>query len=127
MDARIKAVAKRCKNRGGDCPCVLGCKAIGEIKERRMELIAARRKINDEILALANEANRLQSPWATLRDGFVFDLRGYVPVMVFDGHEASFVYEDENGEVAFDGPWPFNEDIAWPDDCERYGIRVDQV
>jgi hypothetical protein len=73
---------------------------------------------------LENLKRRLQTPPATLRDGFVFHSE-LQPVMVFDGDVAVFGYEDAVGEWVETDDWPFNETFVWQDDCERRNIRVE--
>lgn len=126
MDGRIRAMARKCKNRGGDCPCVLGCEAIKAIGTAMESLAREERKLQDKRERLENQLRRLNTPPAKLRDGFKFDPR-YQPVMVFDCGEAHFGYEDENGEWIDSEEWPFDPSVEfiWEDDCERHGIRVE--
>ena len=119
---KLEAVLGRCKQRGGDCPCVSGCQALDFVHARRDELNLARIDIDREIARLDNQRRRLESPMANL----VVDIRrdGLEPVMVFDGDEAIFGWEDQDGEWN-EGDWPFDREWVWPDDCERLGIRVE--
>jgi len=81
-----------------------------EVKQKRERLESVRR--------------RLASPMATLKTGFVF-APNLQPVIVFDGDEATFGYEDDDGEWIEQNVWPFTEDYVWADDCERLGFRVE--
>lgn len=124
LDFRIKQLSKKCRNRGGDCPCRDRCQAVDAINEALRELETKRKLIDREIDDFERTRRRLTTPMATLRDGFKFDER-YEPVIVFDGGEATFGYEDEDGEWIEANVWPFNEGFVWYDDCERLGIRVE--
>lgn len=94
------------------------------INEALRELQTKRKLIDREIADFDRTRRRLTTPMATLREGFKFDER-YEPVIVFDGDEATFGYEDEDGEWIEANVWPFNEGFVWYDDCERLGIRVE--
>ena len=123
-EARLQALANRCRNRGGDCPCTIRCQALCTAAEQLEQIAAEERAIKRRREHLEQLTRRLQTKPATLKDGFVFDSR-YEPVMVFDGDVASFGYEDSNGDWIECNEWPFNEQFIWADDCERFGIRVE--
>lgn len=126
MDARLKAMAKKCRNRGGDCPCVGRCEAIRAIEVAIGAVVAEERRLQRERETMENAIRRLNTPPAKLKEGFQFDPR-YQPVMVFDCGDAYFGYEDENGEWIDCEDWPFDPSVEtiWQDDCERHGIRVE--
>jgi len=124
LDFRIKQLSKKCRNRGGDCPCRDRCQAVDAINEALRELETKRKLIDREIDDFERTRRRLTTPMATLREGFTFDER-YEPVIVFDGDEATFGYEDKDGEWIEANVWPFNESVVLYDDCERLGIRVE--
>ncbi len=121
---RIRVLAKLCRNRGGACGCTIGCKAVEVAQEREDHLRRKLVGLKKEIAEVERIQKRLNSPMATLRDGFQF-IEGLTPVIVFDGDEASFGYEDADGEWVESNTWPFNEGFVWHDDCERHGIRVE--
>ena len=123
-DARLTAVAKRCKKRGGDCPCTSTCEAVATIERRLNGVAAEEYEIKNRRVYLETMKRRLQTPPATLKPSFAFDAR-YEAVIVFDGNEATFGYESSDGEWFEQNEWPFNEDVIWPDDCERLGFRVE--
>ena len=83
-----------------------------------------RRKIEAEEESVERILKRLNAPVATLREGFQFR-DGLTPVIVFDGDEATFGYEDAQGDWIESNEWPFAESYVWYDDCERHGIRVE--
>lgn len=125
--ARFTNLTKRCRKRGGDCPCHRDeCAAAEAIALAILEREAAKRDLDNDIAELKRAELRLKTPPATLRDGFTFDPR-YQPVMVFDGDAATFGYENQNGDWIETNHWPFNEAWVWGDDCERLGIRVIQT
>lgn len=124
MNARLEALAKRCKNRGGDCPCVGQCQAIKAANEKLEEISIKERALKQNRNQIDNLILRLKSKPATLKSDFIFT-PNLQPVIVFDGNEASFGYEDENDEWIEQNVWPFNEDYVWADDCERLGFRVE--
>jgi hypothetical protein len=123
MTDRIEAMAKHCKNRGGDCQCRGPCQAIIETERELQSLSVQQVYLQRQRERLENLTKRLKDPMATLKDGFTFEKRGE-PVMVFDGENSEFGYEDTDGEWT-EADWPFNESGIWPDDCERHGIRVE--
>jgi hypothetical protein len=123
MTDRIEAMAKRCRRRGGDCQCHRMCQAIIEAERELQSLAVQQVYLQRQRERLENLTKRLKAPMATLKDGFTFEKRGE-PVMVFDGENSEFGYEDTDGEWA-EADWPFNESGIWPDDCERLGIRVE--
>lgn len=120
----LNAVAKTCRTRGGTCDCRGPCMAITLATERLNSLERERREVELEIAKTEDVLRRVQTSPARLRDGFKFK-EGLTPVIVFDGGEASFGYEDANGDWECSGEWPFAEAFVWPDDCERLGIRVE--
>lgn len=122
--ARLRVLTRLCRNRGGTCDCAGPCKAVEVAAARVFVLMGEQRKIQAECGKVENMLKRLSTPMATLREGFKFK-EGLTPVVVFDGDEASFGYEDENGDWVEDGEWPFNESYVWSDDCVRAGIRVE--
>lgn len=124
MRARINALARRCRTRGGDCPCVRGCDAVRQIETELIAVRAEESNIRKSREWLESTKRRIETPPATLAEGFVFDKR-YEPVMVFDGNEGTFGYEDQDGEWIDCDEWPFQQNFIWPDDCERHGIRVE--
>lgn len=124
MSERLKQLAAKCKKRGGDCPCVGECLALKLAYAEQDKARAEIRGLQEHVHWLDVVALRLQSPPATLRSDFTFDTR-YTPVMVFEGGDGQFGYEDGTGEWIESNEWPFNEDYVFPDDCERFGIRVE--
>jgi hypothetical protein len=124
MEAKLEALAKRCKNRGGDCPCIWRCQAIDAVDRELGSAAIKEREAKQERQRLETIRKRLKSPMATLKKGFEFE-PNLKPVMVFDGDEASFGYEDSKGEWIDANIWPFNEKYVWADDCQRLGIRVE--
>jgi hypothetical protein len=102
------------------------------INDRLLKIASEQSELDHEKKSLRNTERRLTTPLATLKEGFKFQF-SLSPVMVFDGDEASFGYVDEDGDWVDgpehcngnDWPWPFNEQYIWPDDCERFGIRVE--
>jgi len=123
--ARLRAMAKHCRSRGGDCDCYgATCKAVTAASQRLCGLIGQKQDVDRGIRNTEAILKRVQSPMATLRDGFKFR-EGLTPVIVFDGDDATFGYEDKDGEWVECNEWPFNESFVWADDCERHGIRVE--
>jgi len=123
MNTRIETMAKRCRNRGGDCQCRGPCQAIVAVITEIQQIANQQVELQRQRERLENLKKRLKAPPATLKDGFTFASHGE-PVMVFDYGDASFGYERSEGEWK-EGDWPFNESTIWPDDCERHGIRVE--
>jgi hypothetical protein len=124
MDTKLEALAKRCKKRGGDCPCIGRCQAMDAVGRELCVLAMKEREVKQKLERLESVRRRLASPMATLKPHFVFD-PNLQPVIVFDGDEATFGYEDSDGEWIEQNVWPFNEDYVWADDCERLGFRVE--
>lgn len=122
--ARLLAVANNCRVRGGSCGCVGLCKALALAEHRLTELFRQRSEIQKQIDATENLQRKVRAKPASLREGFRFR-EGLEPVIVFDGGEATFGYEDSSGGWIESGEWPFAETYVWPDDCERLGIRVE--
>jgi len=123
-ESRLKAMIRNCRNRGGECPCGWTCQAVDEIDAALLDLEIERHKIESRIKQLEDCRRRLTAPPATLREGFTF-LPGLQPVVVFDGGEATFGYENSDGEWIESNSWPFSQESVWYDDCERHGIRVE--
>ena len=126
MSTRLQAMAKRCKRRGGDCSCKgQWCEALREAEKEIRWLTGKRVELDQQIEELEHIKERLETPMATLREGFTFK-PGLTPVVTYNGGDSYFGYEEDGGEwLEDDGePWPFNEEIVWSDDCERHGIRV---
>lgn len=121
---RLEQLAAKCKRRGGDCPCEIGCEAEKACDGELSRLLHERQEADRRFRYVENILRKVQTPPATLRAGFTFR-DGLTPVMVFDGDEACFGYEDANGEWTEANVWPFNESYVWADDCERHGIRVE--
>ncbi|MES2793194.1 MAG: hypothetical protein V4719_26530 [Planctomycetota bacterium] len=70
---------------------------------------------------------RLELPIAALRTGALDACPvGYRPVMVFDGEDASFGFENDTDD-RIEAAWPFDQDFVWFDDCTRNGIEVIQA
>ena len=127
MPTYVEVLASRCKNRGGDCPCTWHCQALDEVDRQIGSIRIEENKLKHRREGLESLRKKLTTPMATLKDGFVFD-PNLQPVIVFDCNEATFGYEDSEGEwIEQDGVWPFNEDYVFPDDCERFGIRVERA
>jgi hypothetical protein len=124
MEAKLNAVVKRCKKRGGDCPCIGRCQALDEVDRELGAVSWQELDLKQKRKRLEDTRKRLTTKPATLRDDFHFD-PNLQPVIVFDGDEAIFGYEDEDGEWIEQNTWPFNEDHVWPDDCERLGFRIE--
>lgn len=124
MDAKLKALAKQCKKRGGDCPCIGRCQAMDAVDQELGAVAIQEREVKQKRERLESVRQRLASPMATLKPDFVFD-PNFQPVIVFDGDEATFGYEDSDGEWIEQNVWPFNEDYVWADDCERLGFCVE--
>lgn len=123
--ARLKAVAKNCRNRGGDCDCYgVTCKAVSIGAESLCGLLAERQRVDRDVTAIEDVMRRVQTAPATLREGFKFR-EGLTPVMVIDGDGTVFGYEDKDGSWVETSDWPFNDSMVWPDDCVRFGIRVE--
>ncbi len=122
--ARLKLLARSCKRRGGRCDCQGECAAL-DAAETRLSAIRLEisRLVSDE-RSTEELRDRLKSPMATLKEGFMF-MPGLEPVMVFDGGDALFGYETASGDWIETDEWPFNESFVWADDCERFGIRVE--
>jgi hypothetical protein len=120
---RIEVLAKRCKKRGGDCPCIGRCQAMDEVDRELCGVAIAEREVKQKRERLESMRRRLGSPMATLKPDFVFD-PNLQPVIAFDGDEATFGYEDSDGEWIEQNIWPFNEEFVWADDCERLGFKV---
>lgn len=125
MDQRLRAMEKRCRSRGGDCPCPVGsCQAREEL-ERRLSAVLHKLSIAQASRdSLINRIRRITTPPAGLREDFSFDPQK-TPVMVFDGEEGHFGYEGDDGEFIDVDEWPFDQEFVWADDCERLGIRVE--
>ena len=121
---RLEQLAEKCQKRGGDCPCITACEAIKECDREMMKAVTDKQAAENRIRHLERVHQRLTSPTATLREGFTFR-EGLDPVIVFDGEEATFGYEDANGDWVESNEWPFNESYVFSDDCERHGIRVE--
>lgn len=124
MDSRLQVLAKQCKRRGGNCPCTGLCQAACAVDQELASIAIAERELRDRRQQLESLRRRLSSPLATLKADFKFE-PGLDPVIVFDGDEASFGYEDANGDWIERNEWPFNEDYVFGDDCERLGFRVE--
>lgn len=124
MSERLTQMAAKCKKRGGDCPCIGDCLALKRAYEEQDKAHSEIRRLQSRLYWLELVALRLQSLPATLRSDFTFDTR-YTPVMVFGGGDGQFGYEDGNGDWIDCNEWPFNEEYVFPDDCERFGIRVE--
>lgn len=124
--ARLRAVAKNCRMRGGqcDCPSLGSCKAVELGSQSLCRLAAERTQLERKIKYVENIVRRVQTRPATLRKDFQFR-EGMTPVVVFDGDEATFGYEDQNGAWVESDEWPFNESSVWADDCSRHGIKVE--
>lgn len=123
MNGRIKALEKRCANRGGDCPCVYNCQALGALDVEISRVKAKQKELADELDILEQSRKRLKSPMATLKPDFKFE-SNLTPVIHFDGDEAMFGYEDSDGEWIEQDIWPFEQEVVWADDCERLGFKV---
>lgn len=121
---KADALAKRCKTRGGDCPCPGACQAIKALDAERAKAEREQVRIGRQIESIDNQIKRLSTPIAKLREGFEFDNR-YTPVIVFDCPQATFGYVDDDGEWIEANCWPFDQDYVWADDCEANGIRVE--
>lgn len=113
---RLRVMANHCRKRGGDCDCPGDCKAVIAVGQELCKAITDRGEAENRVRALEGIHKRLTTPPATLREGFTFH-EGLTPVMVFDGDEACFGYEDADGE--------WIEANVWADDCERLGIKVE--
>jgi len=124
VDAKLEAVVKRCKKRGGDCPCIGRCQAMDVVDRELGGVSIEEREVKRKRELLEAVRRRLASPMATLKPDFVFD-PNLNAVIVFDGDEATFGYEDRDGEWIEQSVWPFNEKYVWADDCERLGFRVE--
>lgn len=124
MDTRLEAMAKRCKNRGGDCPCIGRCQAMDAVDRELGSVAIVEREVKQNRERLESMRRRISSPMATLKHDFVF-APNLDPVIVFDGEDATFGYENRDGEWIEQNAWPFNEDFVWADDCERLGFRVE--
>lgn len=124
MDAKLEALVKRCKKRGGDCPCIGRCQAMNAVDRELGSIAIEECELKRKRERLESVRRRLESPMATLKPDFVFD-PNLQPVIVFDGDEATFGCEDSDGEWIEQNVWPFNEDYVWADDCERLGFRVE--
>ena len=123
-ESRLQALANKCRNRGGSCPCTTRCQALIAVEESLFEVRLAEKEAREKRNRLEATRRRLLAKPATLKPDFVFDIN-LQPVIVFDGDEAHFGYEDDNGEWIDQDVWPFNEDVVWPDDCERLGFKVE--
>ena len=112
---RMRAVAKQLRRNGGDNQTLREYVA----KLQRAAVKAERKAKNAQMLLdmAASPVARLKQP--------IDCPEGFEPVCVFDCGEASFFFEDENQEV-IEMDWPFVESFVYPDDCEHYGIRVEQ-
>lgn len=129
MTPRIRQMASKCKNRGGDCTCIGECQAKIEVAKLLVHADAIEREARQKRESLQKAIQRLETPLATLHpEAFKECPEGWEPVMVFDGGEAHFGFENPtNQDDWIDAPWPFNESskFAWHDDCTRNGIRVE--
>lgn len=122
---RLKQLAKTCRKRGGNCPCVGYCAAINACDAALDELYKTHDDIDGKIKDVRQIEKRLRSPMVNWRQGFMPDPR-YEPVVVFEGDDqATFGYEDKDGEWIESNEWPFDQPYIWWDDCERLGIRVE--
>lgn len=126
MFERISAMAKNCKKRGGSCPCMGKCQAIGAIDNALADIASKQRELGFQKSHLESIGRRLLSAPVNIKEGFRFD-PDMTPVVVFDGEEAIFGYADDAGDFFPEDVWPFDQEYIWQDDCERLGIDVEVV
>lgn len=124
-DGRIRAMIKRCKNRGGDCPCKDECQAVALIYEEKRKT-DRRQEVLDDMLAAARHVPCTIKPGWTMPPKPDGDYRAavigdgeWVPHWTSDTEQVDFV-DFPPGDFS----WPFVEDTAYAVDWERLGFVV---
>lgn len=119
--ARAIAMAKKCKRRGGDCPCDDTCQAMDLLQKEVANIQYHQRDLQFEIA-------RLSTPPATWRDEASRncpDPAFFHAVVHHTGDSWAWGWEDEDGEFyEADSQWPWVEDFAYADDWRRQGFEV---
>lgn len=124
---RLKEMASQCRTRGGTCDCAGECQTVTALSLELIKASRAERDATDRREAVERQIKRMSSPIATLRrDALAACPQGYRPVMVFDGEDAIFGFENDDDD-RIESDWPFEEEYVWFDDCTRNGIEVIQA
>lgn len=131
---RLQAMAKRCRDVGGECPCIsrLSCQARDAIRKERASIEDDRR----ELTRRERECDRLNE-WldkkpATVREDWErpekpegdYRLCVHQDIDEWNPGWYSETEDDDWIDIASDAAWPFVEDAAWADDWERLGFEV---
>lgn len=122
---RVFAMAERCRNKGGDCPCGLYCQAESELARAKSDLSQQLRKVQHKLKWLRHKPCTVRANWVRPEppEG------DYTLSVINDGdgwvlHWYSETEQKDYVEITGDASWPFNEETAWPDDWERLGVEV---
>lgn len=123
--ARVFAMTRRCRRKGGGCPCdPLECLAERELKRLRHDAAKQLGRIEHTLEWLNHEPSTVRDDWK----------RPEKP----DGDYQLTVYQDDAWylhwhsetedidyiEITGDAAWPFVQDTAWAEDWERLGVAV---
>lgn len=125
-EGRIRAMLKRCKNRGGDCPCRDGCQVVDLIYEEKRKLEKRQEVLNDLLQAARHKPCTVRSDWTmpptpagNYRAAVYNDGGEWLP------HWTSKTEEDDYLDFPPGGfSWPFVEDTAYAEDWERLGFEI---
>lgn len=122
---RLFAMAERCRNKGGDCPCGMYCKAETELARAESELSKQLRKVQHKLKWLRHKPCTVRDEWERPEppEG------DYTLTVINEGdgwclHWYSETEKEDYVEISGDAAWPFVEDTAWDEDWERLGVAV---
>lgn len=121
--ARLDAMAKKCKQHGGDCSCIRGrCQALETIQPRIVEL-------KRELEQLQSLEKYLKTPPVPAREGWRMPQppqEGYRLCVYFDGNEACLHWTNDAQDWIDARPtdWPFGGEFAYASDFRRLGIEI---
>lgn len=131
--ARLEAIMKRCRTRGGDCPCGSKCKAESLLMEQREALDTEMSRLKREIDQVDRDLKWVRHVPCTVRETWT------QPAKPDGGNYRLAVHHTGDGwwphwydpdaqvdclELDDDHQWPFVEELAYGEDWEAIGFEV---
>ena len=122
---RALAMAGKCRNKGGDCPCGRYCDAEGELARHESELRRQLAKVQHKLAWLRHKPCTVRDDWKRPEQ----PPGDYTLAVVNEGegwvlHWYSETEQEDYIEITGDTSWPFVEDTAWSGDWEMLGVEV---